>query len=100
MAILEDEMELEFTPEQLKQVQNVVDAAKSLRDAMVELFRQVMDALHKAFEVLMRLFAKLQILEWRMPYWLAEFVSQNMPTWMAYKMGVHWWRNRYSVLTK
>lgn len=92
----------EFTPEEQEHIRNtmqaVIDSVNAFMDAFVEIAKAVLEVIRKTFEGLVRLFAKLQLLEWRLPYRMAEYLSSKMPMWLAYKMGAAWLHSNVPAL--
>ena len=100
---MEQEIDFEFTPEQIDAIQHVVNdvvnAMEKLWDAILEIVRATVEAIRKAFEPLIRRLAMLRLLEWRLPYRIANFISQKIPAWLAYDFGLRWFYARRQALT-
>ena len=90
--------DIEFSPEQIEAMQRVIAAVESVWDALMEMVRAFMEAVLKAFEPLVRLLAKMQLLEWRLPCRLAEFLSRKIPAWLAYDLGFKWFHSKVQDL--
>ena len=88
----------EFTPEQIEQFQRMSEVVRDVYDALMEIAKTIIETIRKWFEGLMRIFSKMQLLEWRLPCWMAEFVSRKMPVWIVYDIGLHWFYNKIPVL--
>ena len=92
----------ELSPEEQECIQNAMQAlfesVNAFMDAFAEIAKAVLEVIRKTFEGLMRLFKKLQLLEWRLPYRMAEYLSSKMPVWLAYKMGMEWFCNNVPAL--
>jgi len=93
-----EENHFEFTPEQIEQFQRMSEAVRDVYDALMEIAKTIIETIRKEFEGLMRIFSKRQLLEWRLSYWMAEFISRKMPVWIAYDVGVRWWKSKTQVI--
>ena len=84
----------EFSPEQMEHLretaQKLSQILNDLWDAVVEMCKIVMQKIREVTESLARFFLKMQLLEWRIPYPLADWFSQKANSWLAYKIGGHW----------
>ncbi len=73
------EIEFEISPELAEAMQRVVAAVEQLYDALMDMVRKFMEAVRKSFATLMRLFTRVQLLEWRFPHRVADFLSRRIP---------------------
>lgn len=95
------EIEFELTPEQQQAFreafQKVVQAARELCDAVVEIFQSVMECIREITLGLARFFLKLQLLEWKLPYAIADFIANNTPEYWAMRLGFNWLERKYAL---
>jgi hypothetical protein len=90
--------EIELTPEQQEELrealQHMVKVAQEICDAICEAVSQVMEKIRQIAIELGRFFLKLQLLEWKIPYPLAEFTSRNIYWYWAVRLGFGWFQRK------
>lgn len=93
-----EQFEFELSPEARAQLTEVVQVlAKAFTEtcqAIEELVMQLMEEIRKIAEQLGRFFLKMQLLEWRVPYPIADWFSRKMYWLWAWQIGMRWFRNK------
>lgn len=93
-----DEINFEFTPEQSQAfteiAQKIADAINQLSDVMVEIFKDFVERVRKIAEQLGRFFLKMQLLEWRVPAPIADYISQKIYWYWACRLGFAWFKRK------
>lgn len=86
-----NEHEFEISPEaqeQLRQlVEKVTKMAQEFCDAFAEIVSKVMEEIRKIAINLARFFLKMQLLEWRVPLKIADYVSEKIYWYWAVRIG-------------
>jgi hypothetical protein len=90
--------EFKLSPEAQAQLQEalrkMVDAFEEFRAALVPIIQEIMERVRKLAEQLARFFLKMQLLEWRVPQPLADFIASKIPWHWAWKIGMRWFHNK------
>ncbi len=89
-----DEPNFEFTPEEREAVQRMIEAIERAAEIMIDWVITMLNAIHRAWELWIRFFMKQQLLEWRIPNRLANYVAMKANWWIAYHVGLRWFRNK------
>lgn len=89
-----------WTPsqEELEKVQKLAEALRELYDVFVEWAREVNERIREIADKLARFFLIQQLLEWRVPYPVADFISKKTPLYWAWRLGFRWFNNRLLAL--
>lgn len=92
-------VEFELTPDQhLREACEIVaQAVREICDVFVDLAQRVMNAVREFAISLARFFLKLQLLEWKIPYPLADFVARNTPWYWAWRIRFNWFVRKYAL---
>lgn len=95
------ENDFELTPEQQQAFheafQKAVEAARAICDAFAEIYQSVLERIREIALGLARFFLKLQLLEWKLPYSIADFISKNAPEYWAMRLGFNWLERKYAL---
>lgn len=95
---LMDEIKIELSDEARKQL---IESANKLVEAFTEFWQiveeivmRVMEELRKIAEQLGRFFLLQQLLEWRVPYSVADWMSRKISWYWGWRIGMRWFENK------
>jgi hypothetical protein len=93
--------EFNLSPEAQAQLQaalrKMIDAFDEIRKVLVPIIQEFLERVRKLAEQLARFFLKMQLLEWRVPQPLADFIAAKIPWHWAWKIGMRWFHNKLSA---
>lgn len=91
-----DNIDFTWQPSQelIEQIQNIDEVLRQAYDAMVEWVIDFLERVRKIAERLARFFLKQQLLEWRVPYPIADFLSKKLYGDWAWYFGWRWLKNK------
>lgn len=96
-----NQVEFELTPEQQQafreNFEKVIQVVRELCDALTEIFEIVLKRIREIAIRLARFFLKLQLLEWKLPYSIADFIANNAPEYWAMRLGFNWLERKYAL---
>lgn len=96
------EIEFEFTPEQQQafreSFERAVEAARDFCNAIAEVVQKAIEIIKEIAISLARFFLKLQLLEWKIPYPLADLISRNLYWYWAMRLGFNWLERKFSLI--
>ena len=97
-----EEIKFEFTDEQREQIRKLIaevnEKAQAIFDVFVEIGKVLMEIVRKLAEQLGRFFLKMQLLEWRIPMHLADFISQKMYWYWTVRLGFNWFERKMAMI--
>ena len=86
------------TQEELQRaLRSVVEFANQVYDALYELVQRLMESVRQIAAALGRFFLKQQLLEWKIPIPVADFVARNTPGYWAWRIGFNWFQRKYAL---
>jgi len=95
-------MESEFTLEQQQEIREkvakAVECLHNFFDALADLVQRAMEQIRQIAINLARWFMKLQLLEWKIPYRIADFVSKKIYWYWAFKIGFNWFQRKFALI--
>ena len=93
-----DEIKIKLTDEQRKRLcelgVELSEKLQTLYDVFVEIVNVIMEKVREVAELLGRFFLKKQLLEWRVPVPMADFISQKMYWYWAFQLGFNWFKHK------
>ena len=99
---MDQDSKFTVSPEAQEQLQEalrkMIEAMGQVFDALVSIVQEVMEKIRKIAEQLARFFLKMQLLEWRVPYRLADFIASKVCWYWAWKIGWRWFNGRVQFL--
>ncbi len=93
-------MENKFEPseETIEQLNAVIKAAYDMANAIAEVVKLAIEVIRRIAIELGKFFLKQQLLEWRMPYPVAEMIAKKMPWYWSWKIGFYWFQRKMLAL--
>jgi hypothetical protein len=79
-------------------VRQMVKAADEFIEALARIIEEILERVRQVAEELGRFFLKRQLLERRLPYPVADFVSKRIFWYWGWVIGVRWFNGKLSAL--
>lgn len=99
---MENKIEFKLSEEtQAQLVKSMCEIGKSLNDlydVLTEIVEKIIEAARLVAEQLGRFFLKQQLLEWRIPLRMADFISQKIYWYWAVKFGFYWFERKMLLI--
>ena len=93
-----DEIKFELSDEAkellMENVNRLAEAFMEFWKVVEEAVMRVMEELRKIAEQLGRFFLLQQLLEWRVPYSVADWMSKNIYWYWGWRIGMRWFENK------
>lgn len=94
--------EIEFTPEQEEKLREMCKVAfeifNNLRDVLIEIVENFMKRIREIATNFGRMFLKMQLLEWKIPYPVADFISKKVYWYWAVRLGFAWFQRKLLLI--
>ena len=94
--------EIELTSEQQEKLREMCNVAieifNNLRDALIEVVENFMQRVREIATMFGRMFLKMQLLEWKIPYPIADFVSEKVYWYWAVRLGFAWFQRKLLLI--
>jgi len=99
---MENEFDIELSDEAKEQLVKLAlelrEKINVLYDVLVEIVQKCLEVARAFAEQLGRFFLKMQLLEWRVPMPVADFISQKIYWFWAFKLGFNWFERRMAMI--
>ena len=97
-----EQYKIKISPEQAEQIRKsidlLIDSFTTLWDELQKTVKAFMDIVRETFTRIMRMLTLQQLVEWRLPYRMAEYLSSKMPEWLAFRIGLHYFYSNVPAL--
>ena len=95
-------VEFTLSPEQQDELSEIFHKAMEdiyrFCDAFVEAVEIILEAIREIATSLAQYFLKQQLLEWKIPYRIADFISRNTPWYWSRQIGFNWFERKFSLI--
>lgn len=97
-----EEIKFELSEEQNAELRRIVETAyeslRVLHDVFVEIAKVLIEKVRAIAEQLGRFFLKSQLLEWKIPHRIADFISEKIYWYWAVRLGFNWFYRKMTLL--
>lgn len=89
---------IELTPEQLEQLHKtfheLVKTVKIILDTLCEAVQKATEMIRQIAIELARFYLKQQLLEWKVPHPVADWIARNIYWFWAVRLGYDWFQRK------